>query len=50
MKRMFERAIMTKADLLLLAAALCAALFWRKARKVIRRWIVKNVRAHWKYW
>ena len=28
MKRMFDRAIMTKADLLLLAAALCAALLF----------------------
>ena len=28
MKRMFDRAIMTKADLLLLAVALCAALFF----------------------
>lgn len=29
--------------------ALCAALFWKKARRVIRRWIVKNVRAHGVY-
>ena len=28
MKRMFDRAIMTKADLFLLAAALCAALLF----------------------